>query len=88
MTEETRRIAWLALEEGTSVVDAAGDELGRVGTVIGDEQKDIFHGITVRSGLFSEERVVPAARIQELLADRVTVDVASDELDSLETYDG
>ncbi|HVM34323.1 MAG TPA: PRC-barrel domain-containing protein [Actinomycetota bacterium] len=87
MTEETRRIAWLALEEGTTVVDAAGDELGRVGTVIGDEQKDIFHGITVRSSLFSEERVVPAARIQELLADRVTVDVGSDEINSLETYE-
>lgn len=86
MGEETRPIAWLAVEEGTTVVDPRGEELGTVGTVVGDEQSDIFHGITIRSGLFSEERLVPAARVGELLPDRVTVLVTSDDVESLEPY--
>ena len=63
-----------------------GSELGSVGTVVGDEQKDIFHGITIRSGLFSDERLVPADRVEEVLTDRVVVRVSEEEMDALEVY--
>lgn len=88
MSGDPRPIAWLNLDAGTPVIGADDTELGTVGVVVGDEQKDIFHGITIRSGLFSDERLVPADRIEEMLTDRVIVRVTEDELESLEVYRG
>lgn len=88
MAEGPRPVAWLTLEAGTPVIGSDGAELGKVGSVVGDEQKDIFHGLTIRSGLFSDERLVPADRIEEVLTDRVIVRVAESDLESLDIYEG
>ena len=66
MTDQRQPISWLALEKGTPVVAADGEEVGKVREVIADEQKDIFSGVTVDTGLLSEPRFVPAEMIDEM----------------------
>jgi hypothetical protein len=86
MTEADRPIAWLALEHGTPVHDAAGAEIGKVGRVVGDHQKDIFSGITVTSGLFSAERFAPAAAVARITASSVELNLGREEAERLEPY--
>ena len=52
-------VSWLLIEPGWRVVDAGGDEIGKVESVTGDQSADIFDGLEVRSG-FLETRDVPA----------------------------
>jgi PRC-barrel domain protein len=44
-------VAYLALEEGTAVLSADGEELGTVAHVLADEENDIFDGIVISHGL-------------------------------------
>jgi sporulation protein YlmC with PRC-barrel domain len=86
MTDSEKPIAWTALSTGTSVFANDGSEIGKVSTVVADENKDIFSGIAVRSGLFDSEQFVPADLIERITADEVHVGLSADEAGKLEPY--
>jgi uncharacterized protein YrrD len=44
-------VSYLALEEGTAVLTADGEEVGQVAHVLADEESDIFDGIVISHGL-------------------------------------
>jgi uncharacterized protein YrrD len=79
VTDSERPIAWLALEKGTPVLDAGGDEIGKVSEIVADEQKDIFSGIRWRHGILGSQHYVPADLIETLTADAVHLRVSADE---------
>ncbi len=79
-------IAWLALDQGTPVVARDGEEVGRVVTVVADEQKDIFSGVTFRPGLLDGERFVPASAIERLTESAVHLSITSAEAAELDPY--
>jgi uncharacterized protein YrrD len=85
MAEETP-IAWLALEEGTPVVASDGTEVGRVTSVVADEQKDIFSGVAFRHGLLDGQRFVPASAIERLTTAAVHLSIPAAETEGLEAY--
>ena len=53
-------VAWTMIERGWKVVDAHGDEIGKVNEVTGDENADIFDGLNVTKGLLSATEYVPS----------------------------
>jgi hypothetical protein len=55
-------VSWLMIEPGWKVVDANGDDVGRVRSVRGDENADIFDGLDLTSG-----EVVAAERVGEIV---------------------
>jgi uncharacterized protein YrrD len=75
-------IAWPALEAGTRVYSSDGKELGTVGDVIADRQKDIFSGIVIDAGLLKENVFAPADAVAEITEDGVTLDITAAEADS------
>lgn len=79
-------IAWLALEEGTPILASDGEEIGRVTTVVADEQKDIFSGVTFRPGLLDGQRFVPADSIDRLTEAAVHLNITADQAAELEPY--
>jgi uncharacterized protein YrrD len=85
--EGSRPIAWLALRQGTVVRARGGQEVGKVGRVVGDQQKDIFSGITVVSGLFRAERFAPAELVAGITESEVRLSLSPDQADQLEVYD-
>ena len=64
-------VSWLLIEPGWTVVDAAGDEIGRVEEVVGDSTADIFDGLAVASGMFDRQRYVAAEQLAEITAGQV-----------------
>jgi uncharacterized protein YrrD len=59
-------VAWLLIEPGWTVYDAAGAKIGKVKEVLADEQADIFHGVLVEHGLLADDLEVLADRIAEI----------------------
>jgi uncharacterized protein YrrD len=82
MTE--RPVSWLLLEKGRPVVGREGEELGQVAEVLGDEQRDIFDGLTVRTGLLGSSRYVPAEHVAAITTERVELDLTAAELEALD----
>lgn len=79
-------IAWLALDEGTPIVASDGEEVGRVATVVADEQKDIFSGVTFRPGLLDGQRFVPADAIDRLTEAAVHLKITAAQAAELDPY--
>jgi len=49
--------SWLLIEPGWKVVDEEGNDVGRVKSVVGDQNTDIFDGLELTSGYVPAERV-------------------------------
>ncbi|MDQ4124589.1 MAG: DUF2171 domain-containing protein [Actinomycetota bacterium] len=79
-------IAWLALDEGTPILASDGEEVGRVVTVVADEQKDIFSGVTFRPGLLDGQRFVPADAIDRLTESAVHLNITAAQAADLDAY--
>ena len=85
MTEE-KPIAWLALEEGTPILASDGAEIGKVASVVADEQKDIFSGLTFRPGLLDGQKFIPADSIDRLTDSAVHLKISEADAEALEPY--
>jgi uncharacterized protein YrrD len=77
-------VSWMLIEPGWRVVGRDGEELGSVHEVVGDENVDIFTGLTIHHGLLKPPRYVPSERVAEIVEGRVVLDVGEDELESLD----
>ena len=60
-------VSWLLIERGWEVVDASGARVGRVKSVDGNENLDIFSGLELDSGY------VPAERVATTVEGRITL---------------
>ncbi|HEY6961910.1 MAG TPA: hypothetical protein VI408_08500 [Gaiellaceae bacterium] len=66
-------VSWLLIEPGWRVLDGNGDDVGVVDSVRGDQQADIFDGLMVRGGVFSEPTYVSADDIESIVEGQITL---------------
>jgi uncharacterized protein YrrD len=76
-------VSWLVLEPGWEVVASDGTEVGRVSSVLGDTEEDIFNGLSVSPGLLRAARYVPAERVDSIVAGRVKLDLTPADFERL-----
>lgn len=69
-------VSWLMIEPGWRVVDAAGEEVGRVEAVTGDSDADIFDGLAVSSSILARPRYVPSEQVGAITEGQVVLNVA------------
>jgi hypothetical protein len=74
-------VSWLLIENGWTVVGSDGEEVGTVSRVDADEQKDIFSGLEVRTGMLGGSRYVPAERVARIEDGRIELDGPGSSLD-------
>jgi hypothetical protein len=81
-------VAWRVIEQGWSVRDADGNEIGKVGQVTGDVNGDIFDGITVGDGgtVLTRTRYVPSEHVAAIYEGEVVLDLHAEEAARLEPY--
>ena len=75
-------VSWMMIEPGWTVIDAAGNEVGRVDDVLGDADADIFSGLNVLAGKLARRKYVPAESVGEIVEGRIHLQLTKDELDS------
>ena len=73
-------VSWMVIEQGWSVVDSAGDSVGRVDEVLGDMNADIFNGLNVLAGTLARPTYVPAEDIGEIVDGQIQLTLTKDEL--------
>ena len=78
-------VSWYAIEPGWQVMTLDGMPVGTVQEVLGDEQLDIFHGLSVRVGIGRLPREVTADLVNGIASGIVTVGILSEEIGALPT---
>ena len=73
-------VSWMMIEQGWSVVDADGEDVGRIDEVLGDQEADIFNGLQVLTGVLGTPQYVPSESVGDIIEGRVRLDVKKDEL--------
>jgi hypothetical protein len=73
-------VSWMLIEQGWSVVDSGGDDVGRVDEVLGDADADIFSGLRILSGPIGKKTYVPAENVAEIVEGRVRLRHTKDAL--------
>ncbi|HET6380948.1 MAG TPA: hypothetical protein VFH63_07920 [candidate division Zixibacteria bacterium] len=81
-------VAWNYVEPGTPIVGREGVRLGTVERMLGTEAEGIFHGIALDPAGGGPTRVIPANAVTSLTPSEVQVQVATDEVERLEEYQG
>jgi len=76
--------SWLAVEWGWEVVGRDGKQVGHVERVLGEPDRDIFHGIEVATGLTGPARLVAAEHVERIVERRVTIDLTKADVEQLE----
>jgi hypothetical protein len=70
-------VAWNMIERGWKVYDAAGEEIGTVAEVTGDENIDIFDGLALESGKY-----VPSELVKVIVDGEVHLNVTDPQLEN------
>jgi hypothetical protein len=79
-------VSWLLIERGWQVVDADGNDVGKVEEVVGDSGRDIFNGLTIATGLFARGQYVPAEQVAEITEGQVRLSLSKAEIEHLPEY--
>lgn len=88
MTDDTDvPVSWFVIERGWKVAAADGTEIGTVDETVGDSARDIFDGLTVKTGLLDRPRYVPAELVERITVGRVELKLPADEARSLRPYE-
>jgi rRNA processing protein Gar1 len=66
-------VAWKVMETGWRVLDADGNEVGKVAEVRGDIEADIFDGITVKRGILGKAEYVSGDAIAGIFEGEVVL---------------
>ena len=82
-----QQISWMTLDKGVPIVTSDEQEIGRVGEVIADTQKDIFSGVTFRHSLLGKDHFIPADLIESMTAERVRLTIGTGAVEKLEPYE-
>jgi hypothetical protein len=80
-------VSWLLIEPGWHVVDANGEEIGRIEAVTGDSTADIFDGLAIATGMLAKPKYVPAEQVGEIIDGTVTLKLERSAFDALGEYE-
>jgi|SRR5690242_6236321 hypothetical protein len=79
-------VAWNVIERGWKVFDAAGGEIGYVDEITGDENVDIFDGLTISHGVLTKPHYVPSENVAQILDGEVHLSLSHADVEELATY--
>ena len=79
-------VSWFLIERGWDVVDRDGEPVGKVEETVGDENRDIFNGLTIATGLFARGQYVAAEQVGEITPGRVELLLSKEEAEHLPEY--
>jgi Uncharacterized protein conserved in bacteria (DUF2171) len=80
-------VAWVLIEPGWRVLDSAGEEVGRVKEVTGDENVDIFDGLAIRQGILRKDTYVPSEHVAEIVEGEVRLSLTRAQVEALDSFE-
>ena len=77
-------VAWTLIERGWPVYDADGNEVGKVQEITGDENADIFDGLSIKERSFAADKYVPAEVVDRIEDGAVHLSIRGNAVATLE----
>ncbi len=79
-------VSWIVIEKGWTVLDSNGDAVGQVHEVTGDENADIFDGLSITAGMLSKNTYVPSEHVAAIREGEVVLDIPREQAERLEAF--
>jgi hypothetical protein len=79
-------VAWTAMPYRAPVIDKEGRRIGTAESLLGDESRDIFHGIVAKLEGGRQLREILAERVTRITSRAVYTDLEPEEAERLEPY--
>jgi len=79
--------AWVMIEKGWQVLDVNGDGAGKIDEVTGDENADIFDGVTIKQGTLSKDKYVPSEHVAAIYEGEVQLSLTRAQIEGLQDFD-
>lgn len=80
------RVSWLMIRAGWKVYASDGSQIGEVDEVTGDDNADIFDGLSVATSALGKPRYVPAEQVVEIYEGAVHLTLTPEQAESLSEY--
>ncbi len=79
-------VSWLAIKPGWKVLSAEGSEIGQVDEVTGDENTDIFDGLSIAASALGQPRYVIAEQVAGIEQGAVRLALSHEQAAQLTQY--
>jgi hypothetical protein len=76
-------VAWTVIERGWAVYDVDGNEVGKVHEIAGDENHDIFDGLSVKESALGHDKYVPSEVVGRIEDGAVHLTIAGNDVATL-----
>jgi PRC-barrel domain len=81
------QVSWKAIEADAPVFSSEGEAVGKVTSVVGDQDADVFTGLAISVATFGRDRFVPSERVRGIWSDRVDLGLTKAEIERLPEYE-
>jgi hypothetical protein len=81
------QVSWKAIEANAPVFSSEGEAVGKVESVVGDQDADVFTGLAVSIDVLGPARLVPSERVRGIWPDRVDVALTKVQIERLPEYE-
>jgi len=86
ITRMSDPVSWLAIKPGWKVLSADGSEIGQVDEVTGDENTDIFDGLSIAVSALGQPRYVTAEQVAGIEQGAVRLSLSHEQAAQLAQY--
>lgn len=81
------QVSWKAIEADAPVFSSEGEAVGKVSSVVGDQDADVFTGLAISIATFHRARFVPSERVRGIWPDRVDIGLTKAEIERLPEHE-
>ena len=81
------QVSWKAIEANAPVFSSEGEAVGKVSSVVGDQDADVFTGLAISIATFQRARFVPSERVRAIWPDRVDLGLTTAEIERLPEHE-
>jgi sporulation protein YlmC with PRC-barrel domain len=81
------QVSWKAIEANAPVFSSEGEAVGKVESVVGDQDADVFTGLAVSIDVLGAARLVPSEVVRAIWPDRVDVALTKAQIERLPEYE-
>jgi hypothetical protein len=81
------QVSWKAIEANAPVFSSEGEAIGKVESVVGDQDADVFTGLAVSIDVLGPSRLVPSEAVRGIWPDRVDVALTKVQFERLPEYE-
>jgi sporulation protein YlmC with PRC-barrel domain len=85
--QENPQVSWKAIEADAPVFSSEGEAVGKVKSVVGDPDADVFTGLAVSIDVLGPVRLVPSERVRSIWPDRVDVALTKEQIERLPEHE-